>query len=78
MAQLAHWERAGQVAEWHAAHPHAITAPGEWAPLTSSSDSRSSLPSLVVYLARMKAGSLPHTFCLPPVARNSTLCLFRD
>ena len=34
MAQLEHWERAGQVAEWHAAHPHAITAPGEWAPLT--------------------------------------------
>ena len=38
MAQLEHWERAGQVAEWHAAHPHAITAPGEWAPLTGSSE----------------------------------------
>ena len=36
VAQLERWERAGIVAEWRAAHPHAVTAPGKWAPLPTS------------------------------------------
>ena len=36
--QLERWERAGLVAEWHDAHPHAVTAPGVWAPLPSEGE----------------------------------------
>ena len=38
VAQLERWERAGLVAEWRTAHPHAVTAPGEWAPLPTSGE----------------------------------------
>ena len=38
VAQLERWERAGLVAEWRTAHPHTVTAPGEWAPLPTSGE----------------------------------------
>jgi hypothetical protein len=46
-------------------------------PLASNSEVRSS-PSFVVYLASINAGGFPQIFNLPPLKRNSCLCLFMN